>query len=239
MDIVGIFKESIDVAKKNYVIFLPPVAVAVVMALLTLILVGTGVISMGLVGAGMQSPGAIMPLVGTILGGFFIIGVIGMILGLIAHGMTVAMAREALDTGSTSINSGLSIAAGRLGELVVASILVGIIVFVGFMLLVIPGLIAAFFLMFTFVSVIVDNAGPVGAMKKSYETVRANMNDSIVFFFAMIAVGVIFIVANAVLIVIPVLGQLMGMALMGVFGGYISVVIVKVYRELTRPARKV
>jgi hypothetical protein len=235
MDIVGIFKEGIEVSKKNYVIFVPTVAVAVVMGVLMLVLVGAGVMSAGL-GGGMRSPGAIMALVGAMMGGIFVVSIVGMILGLVAHGMTVGMAKEALETGSTSLNSGLSIALGRLGQLFGASVLVGIIVFIGFMLLFIPGLIASFFLMFTFVSVIVDNAGAVEAMKKSYATVRANLNDSVVFYIAMIAVGAVFFIANAIVGVVPILGQLAGLVLMGVFGGYASVVIVRVYTEMEKSA---
>lgn len=239
MDIVGIFRESVEVSKKNYIIFVPTMGVELVMAVLALILLGTGIVSLGLTGGGMHSPGAMMPFLGAMMGGLFILAVFGTILGLIAHGMTVGMAKEAIETGSTSLNSGLSIAMGRFPQLVIASILVGGIVVIGFMLLFIPGLIATFFLMFTFVSVIVDNTGAAESMKKSYETVKANLNDCIVFFIGMIAVGVVFAVANAILNVIPVLGQLLGMALMGAFGGYISVVIVKVYMELTKAARKI
>jgi hypothetical protein len=239
MDIVGIFKESVEVSKKNYIIFVPTVAVALVMTVLTLIMVGTGMVSMGLTGGGTHSPGTMMPLLGAMIGGLFIVAVFGIILGLLTHGMTVGMAKEAVETGSTSLQSGLSIAMGRFGQLVVASILVGIVVFIGFMLLFITGLIATFFLMFTFASVIVDNAGAIEAMKKSYATVKANLNDSIVFFIGMIAVGVVFAVANAILNVIPVLGQLLGMALMGALGGYISVVIVKVYMEFTKGTPKI
>ncbi len=236
MDIVAIFKEGIEVAKKNYVIFLPTVTVAVVMAVLTLIIVGAGAVSTGLMGSSMQSPGAFMSFLGTMAGGFFVMALIGMILGLVAHGMTVGMAKEALDTGTTSISSGLSIAVGRLGQLSVASLFVGVIVLIGLMLLFVPGLVPSFFLMFTFVSVIVDNVGAVAAMKKSYAMVRANMNDSVVFFIAMIAVGAVFAIANMVLGVIPVLGQLIGLAIMGVFGGYASVVIVMVYTEMEKTA---
>ena len=236
MDIVAIFKECIEVSKKNYIIFLPTAAVAVVMAVLALIIVGAGAVSTGLMGSGMQSPGAFMSLLGAMAGGLFVVGFVGMILGLVAHGMTVGMAKEALETGTTSLTSGFSIVVSRLGQLFVASLLVGVIVFIGFMLLFVPGLVASFFLMFTFVSVIVDNAGAVEAMKKSYATVRANMNDSVVFFIAMIAVGVVFAIANMVLGAIPVLGQLIGLALMGLFGGYASVVIVRVYTEMEKTA---
>lgn len=239
MDIVGIFKESLEISKKNYIIFVPTVAVALVMAVLTLIMVGAGILSIGLTGGGMHSPGAMMPMLGAMMGGLFIVAIVGTILGLISHGMTVGMAKEAIESGTTSLSSGFSMAMSRFPQLVVGSVLVGLLVFIGFMLLFIPGLIATFFLMFTFVSIIVDNAGAVEAMKKSYETVKTNLNDSIVLFIGMIAIGVVFAVANAVLNVIPVLGQLLGMALMGAVGGYISVVLVKVYMELTGIVRKI
>ncbi len=237
MDIVAILKEGIEVSKKNYVIFFPTVAVAVVLAVLALIIVGAGAVSTGLMGrGGMQSPGAFMSLLGAMAGGLFVIGFVGTILGLVAHGMTVGMAKEVLDTGTTSLSSGFSVVVSHLGQLFVASLLVGVIVFIGFMLLFVPGLVASFFLMFTFVSVIVDNAGAVEAMKKSYATVRANMNDSVVFFIAIIAVGAVFAIANLVLGVIPVLGQLIGLAIMGIFGGYASVVAVRVYTEMEKTA---
>ncbi len=232
MDIVGIFKEGVEVSKKNYIIFVPTVAVSVVVGVLMLVLVGAGFMSAGL--AGGMHVGAVLPLLGAMVGGIAVVVVIGMMLGLVAHGMTVGMAKEALDTGSTSFQSGLSIALSRLGQLIAASALVGILVSIGFMLLIVPGLVASFFLMFTFVSVIVDNAGPVEAMKKSYEIVRTNLNDAVVFYIAMIAVGAVFFIANVILGVIPILGQIAGVALMGVFGGYASVVIVKVYTEMEK-----
>ncbi len=236
MDIVGIFKEGIEVSKKNYIIFVPTVAAMVVMFVLTLILVGGGMLSIGLMGAGRYSPGAIPSSFGALMGGMFLVMIIGMILGLFAHGMTVGMAKEAIDTGATSINSGINIAMSRFAPLLIAAILVGIIVAIGSVLLVIPGLIAAFLLMFTFVVIVVDNIGAVEAMKKSFETVKSHLGDAVIFFIAMIVIGLVFGIVRMVLNVIPVLGQLLGMALMGIFGGYISVVMVKVYRELTTPA---
>jgi hypothetical protein len=233
MDIVGIFKESFTIAKKNYILCVPTVAVGIAMAVLTLIMVGTGALSIGLMGSGMPVPGAMM------MGGVFLVGVLSTLLGFVAHGVTVGMAKEAIETGATSIGSGLSIAMGRLSQLIAASVLVGITVFIGFMLFFVPGLIAIFFLMFTFVSVIVDNIGAVDAMKKSYAVVRANLNDCVVFFVGALAVGIVFAVANRVLNVIPVVGQLLGVVLMGAFGGYIAVVIVKVYTELTKSTQKI
>ncbi len=211
MDIMGVLKNGIEVSKKNYIIFVPTIAVMAIMFVLSLILIG----------------------VGAMMAGVFLISIIGMILGLFAHGMTIGMAKEAIDTGSTSLASGINIAVSRFVPLLIAAIVVGIIVTIGLLLLIIPGLIAAFLLMFTFVAIVVDNMGAVEAMKKSFEVIKSQLSDAIILFIALIVVGVIFIIANMILNVIPFLGQLLGMILMGIFTGYISVVIVMAYKELT------
>lgn len=235
MDIIGIFKNGIEVSKKNYIIFVPSIAVMVIMFVVSLILIGGGMASMGLMSGGMRLPGAMMPAFGAMMIGAFLVGIIAMILELFAHGMTVGMAKEAIDTGSTSLSNGINIAVSRFVPLLIAAIVVGIIVTIGLLLLIIPGLIAAFLFMFTFVAIVVDNMGAVEAMKKSFEVIKSQLSDAIILFITLIVVGVIFTIANMILNVIPLLGQLLGMILMGIFGGYISVVIVMAYRELTAP----
>jgi hypothetical protein len=235
MDITGIFKNGIEVSKKNYIIFVPTIAVMLIMFVLSLSLIGGGIATMGLMGGGMRSPAGMMSAFGAMMAGAFLISIIGIILGLFAHGMTIGMAKEAIDTGSTSLGSGINIAISRFVPLLIAAIVVGIIVTIGLLLLIIPGLIAAFLLMFTFAAIIVDNIGAIEAMKKSFEIVKSHLSDAIILFIALIVVGVIFTIANMILNVIPLLGQLLGMILMGIFAGYISVVIVMAYRELTAP----
>jgi hypothetical protein len=232
MDIVGILKESIEVSKKNYIIFVPPLAVMVILFLLSLLVVGAGMASMGFMGGG-ASPHGMMPAAGAMAGGALLVGLVGMILSLFAHGATVAMAREAIDTGTTSLDSGIATATARLVPLLIGAIVVGVIVMIGTMILVIPGLIAAFLLMFTFVLIVVESLDATEAMKRSYAIVKAHLGDSIVFFIAMVVVGILFGIARAIVGVIPLLGQLAGMALLGVYQGYLSIVLLKVYRELT------
>lgn len=229
MDIAGIFKDSIEVTKKNYIICAPTLAVMLVTFVLTMLLVGGG-IGMGMAG-GMHSPGAMM---GSLMGGAMLIGLVSSLLGMVAHGMSVGMAKEVMEKGSTSIGSGLQTVMGRLVDIVVASLLASIVIGIGMMLLVIPGLVAAFFLMFTFVLVIVERLGAVDAMKKSYELVRANLNVTVVFAVFVLGISVALAVVNMVFGMIPVLGQIASMVLMSIFGGYFSVVVVRFYTELTQ-----
>jgi uncharacterized membrane protein len=230
MDIVGILKESVEVSKKNYVIFAPPLAAMVIMFLLRLLLIGAG---MGIaVGRGGGSH-AMAPAHGAMMGAGLLIGIVGMVLSLFAHGATVAMAREAIDTGTTSLDKGTNVATARFVPLLVGAIVVAVVVIIGTMFLVIPGLIVALLLMFTFVLIVVENLDAVEAMKRSFAIVKANLGDSIVFFVALIVLGVVFGIARTILSVIPFLGQLAGMVLFGLYEGYISIGLLKVYRELT------
>lgn len=235
MDIGGIIKESIDTVKNNFIIIVPTVAVSIIISVLTILVIGGSIDSMPSIGGEeMGDPTATMPAGRGFMGIAFIIGIISMVLGAISHGIVVAMAKEAIDTGKTSISNGINSAIGKAGHLIVAAILTSVIVIIGGIFLFIPGLIAAFLLMFTFVAIIVNNLSAIEAMKKSFEMVKNNIKDSIVLFLAILVIGFLFFIASSILNVIPILGQLIGLALMGLFWGYISIVLVKAFNEMAK-----
>jgi uncharacterized membrane protein len=149
--------------------------------------------------------------------------------------MTVAMAQEAVGTGSTNVSDGINIAKDRFFHLLGGAILVGLILLIGFMLLIIPGLIAAFLLMFTFVAIVVEDLGPMQGIKRSLEVVKSHLGDVLILFVAILVMGVIIGVASAAFGFIPILGQAVQAVLSGLFGGYVSVVMVLAYRELSQP----
>jgi len=62
--------------------------------------------------------------------------------------MTYVMADSAID-GKADLNDGLQKTTGNIVNLLIASIIVGVIVLIGMVLLVIPGLLALYFLMFS------------------------------------------------------------------------------------------
>lgn len=229
MDIAKVFKDAVEVSRKNHALFIPPMAVMLIMLVLTLVLLGGGMLSMR---GGMSSPDDMASSFGSLMGGAFLVSIIGGLIGLFAHGMTVAMAQEALDTGKTTINTGIAVAKGRLVPLLTAAILFGVAVMIGAMLFVIPGIVAAFFLMFTFVMVVTGNIGAVDAMKGSVQLVKSHLGDAAVLFVALFVAGLAAGMVNMVLNVVPIIGQILGMALMGIFSGYISVVMVIAYRML-------
>lgn len=235
MDIAGTFKESLEVAKKNPLIFVPTVAVGLAMTVLTMVIIGGAMTTAGMMG-GMGSPAGAMGAVGAAMGLTALLSIVGMIAGFIAHGMTVAMAQEALSTGTTNLNNGLAVFMSRISQLAVAAVLVGLAVGIGMLLLVIPGIIAGILFMFTFVIIIADNTPAVDAMKKSLELVKSNLSELVILFVAVIGVGIAIGIVSMIFRVIPVVGQLAGSLLNGIFGGFITIVIVKVYNGLAAKA---
>ncbi|MHB8231338.1 MAG: hypothetical protein ACYDDB_00360 [bacterium] len=227
MNIIEVFKEGADISGKNFIIFVPMVFVMVIIFILSF-----EFMPFGFMGGGMYPVGMATSPFGFLSGWFVIIMFVSIILGFFAYGATVGMAKDIIEKGSSNLNSGINIAVNRFVPLLAGAILLGIIEGVGFMLLVIPGLIAVFFLMFTPVAIIIDNMDAVSAMKKSIGTVKLHLNDALVFFVALIAVSVVFMVARMIIGFIPFIGQLIGFVLMGVLWGYIAVVTVKVYMRL-------
>ena len=233
MNIVEIFKEGADLSGKNLVIFIPMTAVMLILFILSMLLFKFGIFPVGFmggfVGRGMYSAGIMPSPFGFFSAWFAIIMVVSIILGFFAYGATLGMAKEVIENGSSTLSAGINIVINRFAPLLAGAILVAVIEAAGLVLLVIPGLIAAFFLMFAPAAIIVDGMDAVSAVKKSFETVKLYLNDSLVFFVAVILVSAVFMVARMIIGFIPFLGQLIGFILMGVLWGYIAVVTVKVY----------
>lgn len=225
MDSKLIFKKSIDTLKDNFIIIVPPMITSLIITLILLLLAKSGVapaaVTGGKTGASGQMTG--MPL---------IVGILFLFLWSLSHSVVVAMAKEALDSGRTTFNSGIETARDKFGSLILSSFLISVIVMVTVSLFIIPGLVASFFLMFTFAGIIADHLSPLDAMKKSFTLVRSNLRDSAVIFLGIVLLGFLYAFASLILTRLPILGQLISLGVTGTFWGYISIVIVRAYHEL-------
>lgn len=103
----------------------------------------------------------------------------------------------------------LMAAFGKLNLLnvVLTSILVSILTIVGFILLIIPGLIVVFFTLFTMYFVVDKDASPVEAIKLSFALVKANIGNTVVLILLSIVVVIAGFLALCVglLVALPVL----------------------------------
>jgi uncharacterized membrane protein len=231
MEVTELFSEGADVLKRNVIIAGPLVTVGIITGLLTMVFIGGMAAGTGMMGTGMMTSAFSL---GAMMGGAFLLLIINGLLNLIAMGMTYVMASEAIG-GKADLNSGIEKTLGNIVNLFIASILLGIIVFIGMLLLFLPGLIAAYLLMFSLVLVMLDNRPPVDALKESFELVKSNISETIVF--AVIAVVVMFVagIVGSILGVIPLLGSLILTPIVtGTAMAYISTVLVLLYRGLQK-----
>ena len=91
-------------------------------------------------------------------------------------------------------------------NIVLASVLVSVITGIGFILLIIPGIIAAFLLMFTQMFVIDRNEAPVAALNSSFRATSANVGPLVLLFIALIGLNIVgaILLGIGLLVTVPV-----------------------------------
>ncbi len=224
MEVTELFSEGLEIFKKNWIIAVPLVVVEIIVGILALAIMGSMVAGSGMMGTSGFQPN--LAAFGAFMGAAFLFMIIAGVLRLIAYGMTYVMADDAV-AGTADLNSGLQKTLGNIVNLLITSIILGVIVFIGMIFLVLPGLIAAYLLMFSIILVMLENKGPVDALQGSFELVKANLNDTIIF--AVIAI--------VILIIAGIIGGILGLLspiITGTAAAYILVVQLLLYKELTK-----
>jgi hypothetical protein len=222
-DTIVHFRTGFDVLMRYPVMVLPPLAAQAVVFALTIAFIG------GAAAAVVVAGGA--GFLGAVLAGLLLWLVSGL-LTLVASAVTIVMARDALDGREPSFGEAMSVVMGRLADVIGASVLFGLIVFVASLFFVLPGLVAAFFLMFMLPAVLIEGAGAVDSIGRSVRLVRQNLGPALGLVIGAIILAVALGIVYAVLGNIPLLGQLASAVLVGVFAAYIAVVAVRVFRLL-------
>jgi hypothetical protein len=210
MDVGHLFSEAVRVLRKYPIIVAPSVVAVLAVFLLTLALP--------------PDPEQAVHMLG--------VAFVSMLLSLYAYGVTLAMAREVLETGSTSLRTAGFIAARLAGSFLAAGTLMTLLVGAGFMIFILPGVVIYCLLMFTFPAMVVDTVGVLEAMRLSVATVRANVKDAVLLFGVVVAVGLVFGMVNLLLDAAGSLGQAIGTVLSGIFVGGVSVAMIIAYRTL-------
>ena len=177
------------------------------------------------------SPGVRMGSIGAMAGTALLIMGLSIVLSMVAGGATVAMAHDALVGRATSLASGLAAAQRRLGDLVVASILASIVIMIGFMLFLVPGLIAAFFLLYTLPEVMLGGTSGTGALSTSVKLVSSHLGDSLIVAVGLLVIGVLVGIVGMIFRFVPVLGALVSVILQAALAAYAAAVIVAAYRR--------
>jgi len=225
-----VFQKGWATLRENPVLIVPPLIAFLIVLVLNYLLIGS--IAVGMMGATMGgSPGVRMGSIGAMAGTALLIMGLSIVLSMVAGGATVAMAHDALVGRATSLASGLAAAQRRLGDLVVASILASIVIMIGFMLFLVPGLIAAFFLLYTLPEVMLGGTSGTGALSTSVKLVSSHLGDSLILAVGLLVIGVLVGIVGMIFRFVPVLGALVSVILQAALAAYAAAVIVAAYRR--------
>jgi len=198
MTISDIFSRSFEIYKENPVIIVPsliPIAWAII-ATFTILAGVYGAIAGGFLYGDFEE------LFTTLIIGIGVFVIVFIILLILTEGMTIVMVRDAFEGGGADLSSAWESTKGKIGALLIASLLVAIILFLGYTCLIIPGLILTFLLYFVAQAIMIDDEGAVGSLKASYRFVRSNLGDSVIII--LISIAITFILS-----IIPIIGDIL------------------------------
>lgn len=126
------------------------------------------------------------------LGGI-LISIVGWFVSLIVG----AAIQSGYISGVLDIANGQQVSVGsffrprNIGQVIIAGLIVGVITTIGFVLCIIPGVIASIMLVFTVVALLDRNMSPVDAVKTSFDLSKANFGNVFVTWLAMVATAVV------------------------------------------------
>jgi hypothetical protein len=234
-DTVTDFLVGLDVLKR-YPVIVAPVLIAMGAVFVAGFLFFGSAIGLFAVG-GLAGRGRGLGMIGAVFGSALLVLMflaVATVVNLVSSAVVVVMAHDVLTARQPSLASAYGRVMTRLGDVVGASILCALIIGVTSLFLLVPGLIAAFFLMFALPAVLLDGAGPIESLRRSATVVRDHAGRALGLVAGAIVASVVTWVVSVVFHVVPVIGHLASMLLGGVFVTYLTVVAVRVFQSLPR-----
>ncbi len=159
--------------------------------------------------------------------------VLAVVLNVYAHGVTVAMAHEATQQGSTSLSTGALVALKAISRLLPLSLLIGLAFSIGLSMFLFPGMVVALSLMYTMPAMMVRNMSAFDAIAESIRVVRGNFRYSLGLIGMLGLTSLGLGILSFLLMVIPVVGMLANLVLSTAFTAVASVIVLHAYTTLT------
>jgi hypothetical protein len=155
---------------------------------------------------------------------------VNLVVSIIVAGAYPSMVQAALGGGQPSVTHSLRQAAGRFWTLLAAGILVGLIVVLGFIALIIPGIIFVTWYAYTVPAVMLENKGALQGMSASKAFGRDKKGSTFVLFLVF---GVVIIVVSVLQAVLslgsPLLGHVVNSILLVPVDAWIAVSLTYAY----------
>jgi len=113
----------------------------------------------------------------------------------IAQGSAIKMASDRIDKGQADLGAAIRLAASRLLGIWALSIIVGILVVVGLIALIVPGIILGIMFSLVFPALIIENKGVSASMDRSRQLVGHRWGKSFVLY---LVIGIIIVIASVI-----------------------------------------
>ena len=217
---VDLFKKGFNYLVTYPVFLVPPLIPAIVSILVSVIILASALSALH------GGKGVFAALV------LFVIGItITLVVQLVVSAMLIHMAQRAEEGAPPTLGESYRISMERLGDIVVASCIVSIAVGIGLLFFIIPGIVLAFFFIFTFQEIIVGGKGAFEAITGSYELVKETFSNTLGFFILLLIIALI---VGGILGLIPMVGNFVATL---IITPYCAIVTTLYYLQVTRGSR--
>ena len=165
---------TFDLYFRNFAAFFVPMIIAAVVSGVFGALLSDYVLHMPPLDTG-ASQQEVLNWLSTYLGGLliraFALGILSWIVGTIASGVVVKCASDSIKKGAVNLGNAFSSVLTKLPLLLVAGLIYVILVGVGFIALIIPGIILAIMFSLNVPAIMIENAGAFGSLSRSRKLV--------------------------------------------------------------------
>ncbi|WP_022670050.1 hypothetical protein [Hippea alviniae] len=156
----------------------------------------------------------------------FLFSFFSFFLSVISGSLVIYMTYEKEESGRANLSTSFSEVMNRIGAVILASLLVSIVVSIGFALFVIPGFIALLFFMFTLQEILLSEKEIGESIKGSFNLVKDNFGEVFICFLAVIIIDMLI---STVLKFVPLFGGILAQMFSVVFA---NVSFTLIYIEL-------
>jgi len=151
-----------------------------------------------------------------------VIFVVNIVFSAIAEGSAVKLASEQIAKGQASLGASVGFAVSKLLSIWALSIIVGIIVVLGFIALIVPGIILAIMFSLALPALLLENKGVIDSMGRSRELVSHRWGKT---FGTFLVLGIIVIIAS---IIVGAITAILG----GIIGAVVNGILSAIYQPL-------
>ncbi len=144
----------------------------------------------------------------------FVFLLVYVVLLVLSQGLTVILVRNAAESGSAELAKGFEEGSGRSAPLLIASLSAALVVAVGSLVFVFPGLVAVFFFWYIVQAILIDGETAIGAFRSSFRFAATFAGETFAIILAALVLGFAFIYIPQVgwLLTIPVTGYFVTMS---------------------------